>query len=102
MAKTAEKDVQLTLDQERKFYEKQLKTSEKERNDLMQAHKYHLLLIDNLKKQNLLLEQAKLIQIAEKDFMKILDWNNDGDNDVNETNQMIEKCAHDLDHLPEK
>lgn len=94
MAKQAEKDIHATLEQERKFYDNQLRIFEKQQMNLMQAHKYQLLLIDNLKRQNVLLEQAKLIQIAEKDFNKILDWNTNNDtNDVNEMTRIFDnKC----------
>lgn len=75
--KVAEKDVQTTLQQERKFYENRLKTERKEYNDLIAAYKKQMLLVDNLKRQNALLEQAKLVQITEQEFMRCLDWPND-------------------------
>lgn len=73
-AKAAEKELQTTLQQERKFYENRLKTERKEYNDLIAAYKKQMLLVDNLKRQNALLEQSKLIQIIEHDFMRCLDW----------------------------
>lgn len=76
VTKAAEKDLQTSLQQERKFYEKRLKTERKEYNDLIAGYKKQMLLIDNLKRQNALLEQAKLVQITEKEFMRCLDWPN--------------------------
>lgn len=74
-AKNAEKDLQLTLQHERAFYENQLKVNQKQRNDLIAALKKHMLLIGNLKQQNACLAQAKCIQMSEVEFLKILDWN---------------------------
>ncbi|KAG4067777.1 hypothetical protein HA402_005549 [Bradysia odoriphaga] len=62
--------------QQKKFFEDQIKVMSKQRTGLISAYKKQLLLLDNLKRQNLCLEQSKLLQLAEKDFMKILDWNN--------------------------
>lgn len=76
VTKVAEKDLQATLQQERKFYENRLKTERKEYNDLIAAYKKQMLLVDNLKRQNALLEQAKLVQITEQEFMRCLDWPN--------------------------
>lgn len=75
VAKNAEKDLQLSLQHERTFYENQLKISQKQRNDLIAALKKHMLLIGNLKQQNSCLTQAKCIQMSESEFLKILDWN---------------------------
>lgn len=72
--KVAEKEVQQTLQHERKFYENRLKVERKEYNDLIAAYKKQMLLIDNLKRQQTLLEQSKLVQMAEQDFMRCLDW----------------------------
>lgn len=74
--KAAEKEVHATLQQERKFYENRLKTERKHYNDLIAAYKKQMLLADNLKRQNVLLEQSKLVQIAEQEFMRCLDWPN--------------------------
>lgn len=74
-AKDAEKCIQLQLQQERQFFENQIKMMQKQRMDLIAAYKKQLLLIDNLKRQNTCLEHAKLLQIGEKEFAKILDGN---------------------------
>lgn len=73
--KQSEKDVQTSLQHERTFYENQLKINQKQRNDLIAALKKHMLLLENLKQQNICLAQAKCTQIAETEFLKILDWN---------------------------
>lgn len=78
--KNAEKDLQLTLQHERTFYENQLKMNQKQRNDLIAALKKHMLLIGNLKQQNTCLTQAKCIQMSESEFLKILDWNQSNGN----------------------
>lgn len=74
IAKDAKKYVDATLQQERKFFDNQLKMLQKQRNDLIAAYKKQLLLLDNLKRQNTCLEHAKLLQIGEKEFARILDW----------------------------
>lgn len=73
--KSAEKDLQLSLQHERTFYETQLKINQKQRNDLIAALKKQMLLVGNLKQQNTCLTQAKCIQMSESEFLKILDWN---------------------------
>lgn len=80
VAKSAEKDLQLSLQQERTFYENQLKINQKQRNNLITALKKHMLLIGNLKQQNACLTQAKCIQMCESEFLKILDWNSTNGN----------------------
>ncbi|XP_044747604.1 testis-expressed protein 9 [Coccinella septempunctata] len=47
---------------------------EKQKNELIHGFKKQLQLIDNLKKQKTHLETFNLVQIAEAEFMKILDW----------------------------
>lgn len=34
-------------------------------------------MIDNLRRQNICLQKAKMIEITEKEFLKVLDWNFD-------------------------
>lgn len=74
--KTVEKELQLSLQHERTFYENQLKMNQRQRNDLITALKKHIMLLGNLKQQNVCLAQAKCIQMSESEFLKILDWNN--------------------------
>lgn len=78
--KNSEKDLQLTLQHERTFYENQLKINQKQRNDLIAALKKQMLLVGNLKQQNTCLTQAKCIQMSESEFLKILDWSNGNKN----------------------
>ena len=75
VAKEAERRLQEALQQDRKFYEAKIKTFEKQQSEMRSAFKKQMLLLENLKRQNARLEQAKLIQLAEKDFAQILDWN---------------------------
>lgn len=75
LAKDGEKTMQTQLQQERQFFENQTKMMQKQRSDLISAYKKQLLLIDNLKRQNTCLEHAKLLQIGEKEFAKVLDGN---------------------------
>lgn len=75
IAKEMEKEQQLAAKQERQFFDEQSVQMTKQRSKLLSAYKKQLLLMDNLKRQNVCLEQAKLIQFAEKDFAKLLDWN---------------------------
>lgn len=78
--KNSEKDLQLSLQHERTFYENQLKINQKQRNDLIAALKKQMLLVGNLKQQNTCLTQAKCIQMSESEFLKILDWSNGNKN----------------------
>lgn len=80
LLKNSEKDLQLSLQHERTFYENQLKINQKQRNDLIAALKKQMLLVSNLKQQNTCLTQAKCIQMSECEFLKILDWSNGNKN----------------------
>lgn len=75
VAKEMEKEQQMAAKQERIFFEEQSTQMAKQRTKLLAAYKKQLLLIDNLKRQNVCLEQAKLMEFAEKDFTKLLEWN---------------------------
>ncbi|CAF4322233.1 unnamed protein product [Adineta steineri] len=48
---------------------------EKQRLELMNAFKRQLKLIDILKKQKLHLEASKMLQFAEEEFCKAIEWN---------------------------
>lgn len=54
--------------------ERQIKQLRKQRLSLVIAYKQQILLLDNLGRQNLVLEQAKLLEFSEKEFTKILNW----------------------------
>ncbi|GAB1862395.1 Testis-expressed sequence 9 protein [Camponotus japonicus] len=51
-----------------------MKSLEKQRNELVQAFKKQMLLIDNLKKQNMYLMSNGQIRLTEEDFTKLLEW----------------------------
>lgn len=74
--KAMQKDLQTTLQHDRTFYDNQLKITQKQRSDLLTALKKQMLLMENLKRQNVCLAQAKSIQMAENEFLKVLDWTN--------------------------
>lgn len=69
-----EKEIRDKARSERNGLEKQIKELRKQRITLLTAYKQQLLLLDNLKRQNLCLEQAKMIEFSEKEFTKILNW----------------------------
>lgn len=50
------------------------KNLEKQRSELVQAFKKQMLLIDNLKRQNMLLMASGQIHLMEEDFAKLLEW----------------------------
>ncbi|KAF2879558.1 hypothetical protein ILUMI_26607 [Ignelater luminosus] len=54
-----------------------VKRLEKQKTDLLSGFSKQLQLIDNLKKQKAYLEAAKLTQLSEAEFSRILDWNLD-------------------------
>lgn len=60
---------------ERVAYEEKIRKLRKGRMDLLKAYKQQIILIDNLRRQNVCLEKAKALEIAEKEFLKVLDWN---------------------------
>lgn len=69
-----EKEIRDRARLEKDGYEKQIKQLRKQRVNLITAYKQQSLLLDNLKRQNLCLEEAKMIDLSEKDFTKILNW----------------------------
>lgn len=79
IAREMENEQEIFARQERLFFEEQSATMAKQRLKLLAAYKKQLLLLDNLKRQNICLKQAKLIQFSEKDFAKLLDWNGSND-----------------------
>lgn len=54
--------------------EKQIKQLRRQRMSLITAYKQQLLVLDNLRRQNLCLEEAKMLEFSEKEFTKILNW----------------------------
>lgn len=72
--KTSERELKDTARTESEAKDKQIKSLKKQRADLLNAYKKQLFLIDNLKRQNLCMEQSKMIAYGEKEFSKVLDW----------------------------
>lgn len=54
--------------------ERQVKHLRKQRVSLIAAYKHQLLLLDNIQRQNVCLEEAKMLEFSEKEFTKILNW----------------------------
>ncbi|XP_037926983.1 testis-expressed protein 9 [Hermetia illucens] len=71
----ADRELQETVRKEKDDHIRQLKTLKKQRSELLSAYKKQLFLMDNLKRQTVCLEQARLISFAEKEFTKVLEWN---------------------------
>lgn len=78
--KIEEKDLR---EQIRKLHDNEtkiLKKMDKQRNEILQAFKKQLFLIDNLKKQKAYLEASKKIELTREDFMKLLECNDKDNN----------------------
>lgn len=73
--KTDEREQKEAVRIEGENKDKQIKSLKKQRADLLNAYKKQLFLIDNLKRQNICLEQAKMLEFSEKEFAKVLEWN---------------------------
>lgn len=74
-----ENEFQDRLRNDRHLWEKQVKILKKQRLDLISGYKKQMMLLNNLKKQNLCLEQSKLIDFSEREFTKILEWSSRDD-----------------------
>lgn len=61
--------------EERVEYDEKIKKLNLSSKKLKFAFKQQIILIDNLRRQNACLEKAKAMEIAEKEFLKVLDWN---------------------------
>lgn len=70
----AEKEVRFTKTQERTSLENQIKELKKERMQMLNAFKKQLLRIDQLKRQNSCFDEERLIEIAEREYLKLLKW----------------------------
>uniref|UniRef100_W8BC05 Testis-expressed sequence 9 protein n=1 Tax=Ceratitis capitata TaxID=7213 RepID=W8BC05_CERCA len=73
--KNAERELKETMRLDGEAKDKQIKSLKKQRADLLNAYKKQLFLIDNLKRQNICMEQSKMIGFGEKEFTKVLEWN---------------------------
>ncbi|RZB39307.1 uncharacterized protein BDFB_004783 [Asbolus verrucosus] len=51
-----------------------VKQIQKHKNELLQGYKKQIQLIDNLKKQKAHVESCKVLELAENEFFKLLDW----------------------------
>lgn len=60
--------------QEKDCAEKQIKQLRRQRVSLITAYKQQLLLLDNLRRQSVCLEEAKMLEFSEREFTKILNW----------------------------
>lgn len=74
-ARASEADVVRMHKADQRHAESQLKTMSDQRAGLIAAYKKQLYLLDNLKRQNVCLEQAKLLDFVERDFVRMLDTN---------------------------
>lgn len=72
--KEREKEILDSQKKERNLFNAQIKQLSQQRQELIGAYKNQLLLLDNLKRQNMCLEQGKLIQAVERDFIKMLNY----------------------------
>lgn len=53
---------------------KQIRALEQQRRDMITAFKKQMKLVDILKRQKLCIEAAKVLSIAEEEFMKVINW----------------------------
>ncbi|KAH8234354.1 hypothetical protein KR038_008337 [Drosophila bunnanda] len=60
---------------ELKQRDSRIRALKRQRNDLLNAYKKQLYMIDNLKRQTNCMEQSAAIGFGEKEFNKVLDWN---------------------------
>ncbi|XP_067634421.1 testis-expressed protein 9 [Eurosta solidaginis] len=75
LLKNAERELKESMRVDSETKDKQIKSLKKQRADLLNAYKKQLFLIDNLKRQNICMEQSKMINFGEKEFTKVLEWN---------------------------
>ncbi|XP_038119315.1 testis-expressed protein 9 [Culex quinquefasciatus] len=73
IANDAEKETRDAARQERLTYEKQIKQLRKQRGEVLADYKKLLLVVDQMKKQNIHADQTRLISDFERDYFKHLD-----------------------------
>ncbi|KAI8821710.1 uncharacterized protein EV422DRAFT_526628 [Fimicolochytrium jonesii] len=79
MAAKAQQEAKEKLEESQRTNEKllhDLRRATKQKNDLLMAFKKQAVLCDVLKRQKIHIEAAKLLDIAEQDFMRALNWEN--------------------------
>lgn len=79
VAKTEEKELRELHRKEVTEMSLGLKRIEKHKNELINGFKKQLQLVDNLKRQKAHLENCKVVEREEDEFLKILDWNLESD-----------------------
>ncbi|XP_011177880.1 testis-expressed protein 9 [Zeugodacus cucurbitae] len=75
LLRNAERELKESMRIDGDAKDKQIKSLKKQRADLLNAYKKQLFIIDNLKRQNICMEQSKMISFGEKEFAKVLEWN---------------------------
>lgn len=78
LMKNVERELKESSSRENEGKDKQIRSLKKQRADLLNAYKKQLFLIDNLKRQNICMEQSKMLSFSEKEFTKILEWKLNG------------------------
>lgn len=78
LLKNSEREFKETTNKDNEAKDKQIRSLKKQRADLLNAYKKQLFLIDNLKRQNICMEQSKMLSFSEKEFTKILEWKLNG------------------------
>lgn len=76
VARAAELETERAHQADRRHADTQLKLLAEQRAGLIAAYKRQMYLMDNLKRQNVCLEQAKRIDFVESDFVRMLESNN--------------------------
>lgn len=74
-ARAAEQEIASAHKADKRHAETQLKLLADQRAGLIAAYKKQMYLLDNLKRQNVCLEQAKLVEFVERDFVRMLESN---------------------------
>lgn len=78
LMKNTERELKEASSKDNEAKDKQIRSLKKQRADLLNAYKKQLFLIDNLKRQNICMEQSKMLSFSEKEFTKILEWKLNG------------------------
>lgn len=71
--RAAEQEISRLHKADQKHADAQLKLLTEQRTGLIAAYKKQLFLLDNLRRQNACLEQSKLVDFVERDFVRMLE-----------------------------